>query len=158
MTFVEFHLVVPGDMTVDAAHGLCDRIEAALLARLKDASITIHVEPESQSTGGHAWSDDREGARQIMTGVGIVMLKIYEGGSPPRFRLWSDSGQSFEPRKVTIETVRPSGVWRRFTMADRDGYMESIEEIPEPHAFTAYLKIGAETYAVDFVKHAQTSQ
>ena len=124
MTFVEFHLVVPGDMTVDAAHGLCDRIEAALLARLKDASITIHVEPESQSTEGHAWSDDREGARQIMTGVGIVMLKIYEGGSPPRFRLWSDSGQSFEPRKVTIETVLPSGVWRRFTMADHDGYME----------------------------------
>jgi len=157
MTFVEFHLVVPGDMTVDAAHGLCDRIEAALLARLKDASITIHVEPESQSTGDHGWSDDREGARQITTGVGIVMLKIYEGGSPPRFRLWSDSGQSFEPRKVTIETVRPSGVWRRFTMADRGGYMESIEEIPEPHVFTAYLKIGAETYAVDFVERAQTS-
>ena len=64
MTFVEFHLVVPGDMTVDAAHGLCDRIEAALLARLKDASITIHVEPESQGTGDRGWSDDREGARQ----------------------------------------------------------------------------------------------
>jgi hypothetical protein len=43
-------------------------------------------------------------------------------------------------------------------MADRGGYIESIEEIPEPHAFTAYLKIGAETYAVDFVKRAQTSQ
>jgi hypothetical protein len=42
-------------------------------------------------------------------------------------------------------------------MADRGGYMESIEEIPEPHVFTAYLKIGAETYAVDFVERAQTS-
>jgi hypothetical protein len=43
-------------------------------------------------------------------------------------------------------------------MADRGGYMESIEEIPEPHAFTAYLKIGAETYAVDFVKQAPANQ
>jgi hypothetical protein len=129
-------------------------MEAALLVRLKDASIPIHVEPESQITGGHAWSDDRERAGRIMTGVGIVMLNIYEGASRARFRLWSDSGQSFGPRKVTIETVRANGAWRRFTMADRDGYMESIEEVPEPHVFTAYLKIGPETYAVDFVKHA----
>ena len=51
MTFVDFHLVVPGAMTVEDAHGLCDRIEAALLKRLENASITVHVEPESQRTG-----------------------------------------------------------------------------------------------------------
>ena len=28
--FVEFHLVVPGEMTVDAAHDICDRIETAM--------------------------------------------------------------------------------------------------------------------------------
>jgi hypothetical protein len=38
-------------------------------------------------------------------------------------------------------------------MADRDGYMESAEEIPEPHAFTAYMQMGGETYAVEFLKH-----
>lgn len=47
VTFVDFHLVVPGDMRVAEAHDICDRIEAALKADIKgDAAITIHVEPE----------------------------------------------------------------------------------------------------------------
>ncbi|MGK7867272.1 cation diffusion facilitator family transporter [Falsiroseomonas sp. E2-1-a20] len=48
-TFVEFHLVVPGDMTVTEAHDICDRIEAALKADLQAALITIHVEPEGKA-------------------------------------------------------------------------------------------------------------
>ncbi len=43
--FVEFHLLVPGAMTVEESHRLCDRIEAAVMARLARASVTIHVEP-----------------------------------------------------------------------------------------------------------------
>lgn len=43
--FIEFHLVVPGRTTVDDSHALCDRIEAAINARLARASVTIHVEP-----------------------------------------------------------------------------------------------------------------
>ncbi len=48
-TFVEFHLVVPGDMTVTQAHKICDRVEAALKAELDAAVITIHVEPEGKA-------------------------------------------------------------------------------------------------------------
>ena len=44
--FLEFHLVVPGGMTVAAAHDICDRIEAALKAEMDGVAITIHVEPE----------------------------------------------------------------------------------------------------------------
>ena len=44
--FIEFHLVVPGDMTVFDAHEICDRIEAALKSALSGARISIHVEPE----------------------------------------------------------------------------------------------------------------
>jgi cation diffusion facilitator family transporter len=46
VTFVDFHLVVPGDMAVSAAHDICDRIERALRDEVEDALITIHVEPE----------------------------------------------------------------------------------------------------------------
>lgn len=49
MTFVEFHLVVPGDMTVAAAHAICDRIEIAFAEDMKDALLTIHVEPEAEA-------------------------------------------------------------------------------------------------------------
>ena len=49
LTFIEFHLVVPGDMRVVDAHAICDRVEAALKAEIEDAVITIHVEPEGKA-------------------------------------------------------------------------------------------------------------
>jgi hypothetical protein len=50
MTFVEFHLVVPGDIRVAEAHEICDRIEAALKADMNgEALITIHVEPQDKA-------------------------------------------------------------------------------------------------------------
>lgn len=53
-TFIEFHLVVPGDMTVDESHAICDRLEAALADALPDAAVTIHVEPEHEARHGAA--------------------------------------------------------------------------------------------------------
>ncbi|MGW8205679.1 MAG: cation diffusion facilitator family transporter [Hyphomicrobiaceae bacterium] len=49
MTFIEFHLVVPGDMTVAAAHEICDRLEDAIEAELVDADVVIHVEPDEKA-------------------------------------------------------------------------------------------------------------
>ena len=48
-TFIEFHLVVPGTMTVAESHAICDRVEAALKDDLPEAVITIHVEPEGKA-------------------------------------------------------------------------------------------------------------
>lgn len=48
-TFVEFHLVVPGGMTVEQSHAICDRLEAALADALPDAVVTIHVEPDHEA-------------------------------------------------------------------------------------------------------------
>ncbi len=48
-TFLEFHLVVPGTMTVADADVICDRVEAALKAEMEGMLITIHVEPESKA-------------------------------------------------------------------------------------------------------------
>jgi cation diffusion facilitator family transporter len=48
-SFVEFHLIVPGEMTVNAAHDICDRIEAALKEILEGCVVTIHVEPERKA-------------------------------------------------------------------------------------------------------------
>lgn len=49
VTFIDFHLVMPGETTVAHAHEVCDRIEAALKAAVPDANITIHVEPEHKA-------------------------------------------------------------------------------------------------------------
>jgi cation diffusion facilitator family transporter len=49
LTFLQFHLVVPGAMRVDEAHDICDRIEAALKQEMEGLIVTIHVEPERKA-------------------------------------------------------------------------------------------------------------
>jgi cation diffusion facilitator family transporter len=49
MTFIDFHLVVPGAMSVDDAHAICDAIEAKLREAVRQVQITIHVEPEDKA-------------------------------------------------------------------------------------------------------------
>jgi cation diffusion facilitator family transporter len=46
VTFIQFHLVVPGHISVAESHEICDRIEAALKDDIPNAAVTIHVEPE----------------------------------------------------------------------------------------------------------------
>ena len=48
-TFIEFHLVVPGRMTVRESHAICDRLEDALERTIPGADITIHVEPDNKA-------------------------------------------------------------------------------------------------------------
>lgn len=48
-TFIEFHLVVPGEMTVKDSHDICDRIEAAARRRIPGSEVVIHVEPEHKA-------------------------------------------------------------------------------------------------------------
>lgn len=47
--FIDFHLVVPGTMSVADAHRICDRIESALEAEIEGAEVVIHVEPEGEA-------------------------------------------------------------------------------------------------------------
>jgi cation diffusion facilitator family transporter len=49
LTFLEFHLVVPGTMSVAASHEICDRIEETLREEMQHLVITIHVEPEAKA-------------------------------------------------------------------------------------------------------------
>ena len=49
MTFIDFHLVVPGQIAVSDAHDICDRIERAIRDEVESAVVTIHVEPEDKA-------------------------------------------------------------------------------------------------------------
>ena len=48
-TFVDFHLVVPRDMSVHAAHDICDCIEQAIEKALPGSKVTIHIEPDNKA-------------------------------------------------------------------------------------------------------------
>ena len=55
--FIDFHLLVPGERSVQVTHDLCEEIEADIREQLGDASITIHVEPWEDPV---AWQDGTE--------------------------------------------------------------------------------------------------
>src|SRR5271169_259523 len=97
---------------------------------------------------------DHDEAHDFQTSAGPLTLEILEDGVPPRFRLsLTTKGPAAED--VTIETIRLDGARQVFAMAARGGYLESIDEIPEPHAFTAHVSLdrGADSHAVDFAEH-----
>jgi cation diffusion facilitator family transporter len=93
---------------------------------------------------------DHDETKRITTREGVVILDVFEDGVPPRFRLRAESGRALTASAVSIETVRPDGARQAFAFADRGGFLESINEIPEPHAFTANVTINGETHSVVF--------
>ena len=103
---------------------------------------------------GHAHEGhDHDEAQRISTGAGVVTLEVFEDGVPPRFRLRAEAAAAVTAQATSIETVRPDGRRQLFTMTDRGDYLESDEEIPEPHAFTAHVRIGDQDYPVVFEEH-----
>lgn len=47
--FVEFHLVLPNQMTLQEAHYICDKIEEALIEKLDTVEVLIHTEPDENT-------------------------------------------------------------------------------------------------------------
>jgi cation diffusion facilitator family transporter len=96
---------------------------------------------------------DHDESKRIATRDRAVVLEVFEDGVPPRFRLSTESGPALTPSAVSIETVRPDGARQEFAFIERGGFLESIEEIPEPHAFEAKVTIDGETHLVVFEEH-----
>ncbi len=89
---------------------------------------------------GHSGHNHTSETKRIDTGHGVLVLEVFEAGVPPKFRVRAD-GASALPRAaaLTVETLRPDGSRQTFSFAARDGYLESLDEIPEPHEFTARI-------------------
>ena len=103
---------------------------------------------------GHAHEGhDHDEAHHIPTGTGSVVLEVYEDGVPPHFRLRAETGPALSVQGTSVETVRPDGTRQLFAVTDKGDYLESIDEIPEPHAFTAHVRLGQEDYPVVFEEH-----
>jgi nickel/cobalt transporter (NicO) family protein len=112
---------------------------------------------ESDHDHGHAHGHGEE-KRRIDTGHGVIDLEVFEDGVPPRFRVrFEGSSDVPQGQHVRIETVRPDGTRQSFALASKGGYLESVDEIPEPHEFTARLSIGhadhTHDFDVEFVEH-----
>jgi cation diffusion facilitator family transporter len=93
---------------------------------------------------GHAHGHDHdhgEEARRVELGGRLLEVEVFEDNVPPRFRVSADSGLLPGASNLTIETIRPDGRRQLFSFEDRAGYLESQDEIPEPHAFLAKVRL-----------------
>ena len=104
------------------------------------------------SHGGHAHDHQNEEHR-IEADGGALVLSVFEDGVPPVFRLRSEAIAKLPAAAVTVETVRPGGVRQVFAMADCGDYLESIENISEPHAFAAQVNVAGTAHTVVFEEH-----
>jgi cation diffusion facilitator family transporter len=91
-------------------------------------------------------------AQRLETEQGTLTLEIFEDGVPPRFRMRAD-GVPLAAAGTAVATVRADGARQLFAMTDRGGYLESIDEIPEPHEFAAIVSFGGKEYSVAFEEH-----
>ncbi len=103
----------------------------------------------------HHHADDE--VRRIDTGHGLVRLEIHERGCPPRFRLTTERGAAWPADAVSLETARPDGARQTFVFQAQGDLLESVDEIPEPHAFTVRLSLGhgdhTHAYDLAFFEH-----
>ena len=101
----------------------------------------------------HGQDGHGEGGHRIATAAGSLHLSVFEADHPPVFRLMCEGGGLPDAERIEIETVRPDGSRRVFAFADRGEYLESVHEIPEPHEFTAILRIAGDEWALAFEEH-----
>jgi cation diffusion facilitator family transporter len=100
-----------------------------------------HGHDHAHSHGHDHGNGHDEEPRRIALDRGTLEIEVFEDNVPPRFRVRTDTSILPASSDVTIETIRPDGRRQLFTFETRDGYLESRDEIPEPHAFVARIRL-----------------
>lgn len=125
----------------------------------RQQSTCLHAHHEHEHGQEHAHEHGHAhghahgaGGKQIDTGHGVVRIEIAETGVPPRFRLYEDGKyrQGWSPQTASLTTERPDGGIKRFSFVQGDGFLESTEEIPEPHEFIVRLHLGHGGHSHDY--------
>jgi cation diffusion facilitator family transporter len=150
--FTRFISPVPihyGEAIPIAALGLFVNVASVLLL---SGGGQDHHHSHGRAHADHEHHHDE--AHNLQTRAGAITLEIFEDGVPPRFRL-SCAGRDLSAEDVRVETTRADGARQVFPLAVRGGYLESLDEIPEPHAFFVRVSLdrGSEHHDVEFAEH-----
>lgn len=102
----------------------------------------------------HAHEHHHHDEPQSVSLAGLpLLLEVFEDGVPPRWRIRSETAALPAAGDVTVTTIREDGSERTFAFTDRGGYLESVEEIPEPHAFKARIALAGDSTELLFEEH-----
>ena len=99
--------------------------------------------------GDHDYGHHDE-TQRIDTGHGRIELSIFEQGMPPHWRMKTLSGHAWSAAEVRLTTTRSDGSIQAFSFVEREGFLESTAEIPEPHDFRARLNLGHAGHSNDY--------
>ncbi|ANC43448.1 CDF family Co(II)/Ni(II) efflux transporter DmeF [Pandoraea pnomenusa] len=106
---------------------------------------------------GHGHDDEHghgDEAHRIFGNAGVFALSVFEDGVPPVFRIRPETASSkLNADAVSVITIRPDGTYQTFEFADRGGYLESKDDIPEPHAFRAIVRLPDGEHEIEFEEH-----
>ncbi len=80
----------------------------------------------------------------VATGAATLALEVFEDGVPPCFRSARASAGELPAALGGFDRDRSGhdGARQTFAFLDRAGFVESRDEIPEPHEFVAHLRVG----------------
>ena len=138
----------------EAVNRLLDPVQIAFAQAIPIACLGLAVNVASVWLlgGGHHHHHGHEQAdetRVVELGDIRLTLSIQEDGVPPRFQVRAPIAAD----GLTAETLRPDGSRQTFAFAQRGSVLESIDEIPEPHAFSVILRQGSASASVRFEEH-----
>lgn len=102
---------------------------------------------------GHEHDDHADETKQLIAKEGTFDFSVFEDGVPPVFRMMPVGGTKLQDLAVSVTTVRPDGSRQHFTMAECNGYLESTEDIPEPHEFKAIVRLNGSEHELAFEEH-----
>jgi cation diffusion facilitator family transporter len=120
------------------------------------ASVWLLSGGDHGHSHGHGHDDHahENEVRKIFAPSGVFAVSIFEDGVPPVFRIRpATEGSRLDASAVSVTTVRPDGTQQGFALADRGGYLESKQDIPEPHAFKAIVRMPDGEHEVEFEEH-----
>jgi cation diffusion facilitator family transporter len=108
------------------------------------------------SEGGvHHHDHHRTGAahqeHRIRAQSGTWVLSLFEADERAFFRLQTEDFARL-PGNASVEIVHSVGGSHFFSMADRGGFLESTQPVPEPHGFTACLRADGQEHMLAFAE------
>jgi cation diffusion facilitator family transporter len=105
---------------------------------------------------GHEHDDEHtHEVRRIFPSSGVFNIAIMQRGMQRVFRITPATVNSKRPdaQTVSITTLHPDGTRQTFAFIERDGHLESQQDIPEPHEFRAAVQLPEGEYEVEFEGH-----
>ncbi|MBI3851000.1 MAG: nickel pincer cofactor biosynthesis protein LarC [Verrucomicrobia bacterium] len=126
-----------------------------------DGTTHAHQHDNHDHDHEHSHSHSPHGGPLVKTSPGQIELSVFETNVPPRFRLYfyDAKGKAVAPptaSNVGLETIRDGRKRQSFKFKRHGDYLEATDELPEPHEFTAILKLKrgsrTETHKTQFIE------